>query len=122
MLSHGLRNAYDSTFQDFLSPTVVIAAACIFLFCKSLPFDTVRRAAPRFYGIVSAISGASFSVYLMHILVLEILKDHIPGFALDATFVHPVLGIPLTAVLTLAFCVIVTVVMRKVPGGRVVFP
>lgn len=122
MLSRGLRSAYDATFQDFLSPTVVIAAACIFLVCKSLPFDAVRRAAPRFYGILPAVSGASFSVYLTHILVLEILKGHLPGFTLDATFVHPALGIPLTAVLTLAVCVTVTVVMRKVPGLRVVFP
>jgi surface polysaccharide O-acyltransferase-like enzyme len=122
MLSSGLRGSYDTTFQDFLSPTVVVAAACIFLVCKSLPFDAMRRAAPRLYGIVSAISGASFSVYLMHILVLEILKDHIPGFALDATFVHPLIGIPLTAVLTLAFCVVITIIMRKVPGGRLVFP
>jgi|WetSurMetagenome_2_1015567.scaffolds.fasta_scaffold01936_12 surface polysaccharide O-acyltransferase-like enzyme len=122
LLSSGPRKEYDAVFQEFLSPTVVAAAACIFLVCKSIPFDSARRAAPRLYGAVTMISGASFSVYLMHILVLEILKSHIPGFALDATFMHPLLGIPLTVTVTLIVCVGVTVVMRRVPGGRFVFP
>jgi surface polysaccharide O-acyltransferase-like enzyme len=122
VLSPGLRGGLDVAFQDFLSPTVVIAALCIFLVCKSLPFSGFRRRFPAAYAVVTSISSASFSVYLMHILVLEILKGHIPGVVIDATLVHPLVGIPVTTALTLLVCVSVTLGLRKIPFAKFVLP
>lgn len=121
-LSSRLVGAYDGTFEDFLSPNVVAAATCIFLIIKSLPLETLRRRVPVLNKIMAGVSGASFSIYLMHILVLEILKGHVPGVVIDGCFIHPVVGIPVTAVGTIAVCVFVTLVMRRVPVVRQMFP
>jgi len=121
-LSGGVPVKYDAVFQEFLSPTVVVTAACIFLLCKDLSLGKMRARFPGAFAAMSAVSGTSFSVYLMHIMVLEVLKSHIPGFSLDATFVHPAIGIPLTAVVTIFFCVIATLALRKIPFVKYCLP
>jgi surface polysaccharide O-acyltransferase-like enzyme len=113
---------YDGTFEDFLSPNVVLAAVSLFLLCKNLPFEGLRTKAPALYRGVLSISSASFSIYLMHILVLEILKSHVPWFSLDACTFHPIFGIPLTAIVTMALCLTVVVIMRKIPFMQFIFP
>ncbi len=121
-LSGGKGAKYDSTFQEFLSVNVVIAAVSIFVLFKEIRFDMFKMKFPRAFSLITAVSSASFSVYLMHILVLEILKGHIPVFSLDATCGNPILGIPLTAVVTLAFCVTITLLLRKIPFMKFVLP
>jgi surface polysaccharide O-acyltransferase-like enzyme len=121
-LSGGVPAKYDAVFQEFLSPTVVVTAACIFLMCKDLSFAKMRARFPGVYSVMSAVSGTSFSVYLMHIMVLEVLKSHIPGFSLDATFIHPAIGIPLTAGVTIFFCVVATLALRKIPFVKYCLP
>jgi hypothetical protein len=58
----------------------------------------------------------------MHILVLEILKGHLPGVAIDATLVNPLVGIPVTALVTLLVCVSATLTLRKIPFAKFVLP
>ena len=113
---------YDGTFEDFLSPNVIAAAVCLFMLLRDFSFEEFTRKFSVIYNLVTMISSASFSIYLMHILVLEILKGHLPGFSLDACTFHPLIGIPLTAVVTLAACLMVVIVMRKIPLMKYIFP
>lgn len=119
-----LRNGaqYDGTFEDFLSPNVIAAAVCLFLLMRDFSFEGFKKRLPVIYNLVKMISSASFSIYLMHILVLEILKGHLPWFSLEASTFHPLVGIPLTAGITLALCLIAVVLMRKIPLMKYIFP
>jgi surface polysaccharide O-acyltransferase-like enzyme len=119
-----LRNSaqYDGTFEDFLSPNVIAAAVCLFLLMRDISFEGFKKRLPVVYNLITMISSASFSIYLMHILVLEILKGHLPWFSLEACTFHPLIGIPLTAVITLAFCLTVVLLMRKIPLMKYIFP
>jgi surface polysaccharide O-acyltransferase-like enzyme len=119
-LSLHTNRTYIGLFEDFLSPNVVVMAICVFLVFKSMSFDKVMTNAPVFHKTMLAISSASFSIYLMHILVLEIFKSHLPWFSLNACFIHPVIGIPLTAVATLTLCISVIAVLRKIPYFKII--
>lgn len=119
--SHGNR-AYNGLFEDFLSPNVVVMAICTFLIIKSNPFEKIQRNVPVVYKALALVSSASFSVYLMHILLLEIFKSHVPWFSLSATTVHPLIGIPLTVGATLVVCVTVTLALRKIPYFKFILP
>jgi surface polysaccharide O-acyltransferase-like enzyme len=114
--------AYNGLFEDFLSPNVIAIAVCLFLIIKSASFDTIKNKAPIFFKTMTTISSTSFSVYLMHILVLEIFKSHVPWFSLSAGTIHPFIGIPLTATATLVLCVGVVVILRKIPYIKYVLP
>lgn len=121
-MSHYNGGKYEGTFESFLSPNVIFMAACLFLIFKSIRFDVLQRKAPGIFKIIMTISSTSFSVYLMHIFVLEIFKNHIPWFVLDANTFHPLIGIPLTAIVTLVLCVSLIVVLRKIPAMKYVLP
>jgi surface polysaccharide O-acyltransferase-like enzyme len=114
--------AYNGLFEDFLSPNVVVMAICVFLVFKSFRFDDIENKIPVFFKTMTFISSASFSVYLMHILVLEIFKSHLPWFSLSASFIHPLIGIPVTAIATMIVCVSVVVIMRKIPYLKFILP
>jgi surface polysaccharide O-acyltransferase-like enzyme len=113
---------YDGTFEDFLSPNVIAAAVCLFLLLRDFSIEGFKGKLSVIYNLITMISSASFGIYLMHILVLEILKGHLPGFSLDACTVHPLIGIPFTAGVTLAVCLTVVIVMRKIPLMKYIFP
>jgi surface polysaccharide O-acyltransferase-like enzyme len=101
---------------------VIAAAVCLFLLMRDISFEGFKKRLPVVYNLITMISSASFSIYLMHILVLEILKGHLPWFSLEACTFHPLIGIPLTAVITLAFCLTVVLLMRKIPLMKYIFP
>jgi surface polysaccharide O-acyltransferase-like enzyme len=121
-LSLGNGAKYDGTFEDFLSPNVIAAAVCLFLLMRDFSFEGLGKRFPVVYSLITMISSASFSIYLMHILVLEIVKGHLPWFSMDACTFHPIIGIPLTAGVTLALCMIVVIIFRKIPLLRYVLP
>jgi surface polysaccharide O-acyltransferase-like enzyme len=121
-LSMQSNSTYTGLFEDFLSPNVVVMAICVFLVFKSIPFDRMQKNIPMIFKTMTTISSASFSVYLMHILVLEIIKSHIPWFSISASFIHPIVGIPVTAIATLGLCVGVVVLLRKIPYMKFVLP
>jgi surface polysaccharide O-acyltransferase-like enzyme len=114
--------AYNGLFEDFLSPNVIIMAICGFIICKSVDFNKIKSGFSPINKLIITVSSSSFSIYLMHILVLEIFKSHIPRFSLDASTVHPLIGIPLTAITALAMCTGIVVILRKIPLMRYILP
>jgi len=105
-----------------LSLTVVPMAAAAFIILKSLDYRRFKMRFPRAWKLVRVISGASFSIYLMHLIPLETLAYGSLGIRLNGTTLHPSIGIPLTTIVIVGFCVGVTVLIRKVPGMKWLFP
>ncbi len=114
--------SYNGVFADFLCPNVICMAICLFFLFKNIDFDALKIKSPLALKTIIAVSSTSFSVYIIHIPLLEIFKSHIPGFHLDATLFHPLLGIPLTTIITLCICIGLTVLLRKIPFMKFVLP
>jgi surface polysaccharide O-acyltransferase-like enzyme len=114
--------AYNGLFEDFLSLNVVAMAISVFLIFKSISYDKIQKRLPVLIKAATLVSSASFSVYLMHILVLEVFKSHLPWFSLSAVTIHPLIGIPLTAAATLILCIVLIVPLRKIPYVKYILP
>jgi len=121
-LSANSNAGYNGTFEDFLSPNVIAAAVCLFLVFRNTLSGGFRGIFSFANNFVTMTSSASFSIYLMHILVLEILKSHLRWFSLEACTVHPAIGIPLTAGVTFTVCLFAVVALRKIPLMKYVLP
>lgn len=114
-----LRNGgqYDGLFYDYLSPNVIIMTVFLFMLARSLPWEAMLQRSRAVKLTLTALSSTSYSIYLMHVLVLEVFKQN----RLSATSIHPLVGIPLTIGATLVVCVAVTLLMRRVPLLKEVF-
>jgi len=114
-----LRNGgqFDGLFYDYLSPNVIVMTVFLFLLARSLPVEALLQRSRAAKRTVTALSTTSYSIYLMHVIVLEVFKQN----RLSATSIHPLVGIPLTIGATLVVCVTVTLLMRRVPLFKEVF-
>ena len=109
----------DETLYAYLSPNVVLMAACAFLLLRSLPLaprasrvDSWARRALRF------LSRVSFGVYLIHPFVLEALGSGALGVSLTNATIHPAFGICATSMATLILSLLGVAVLRKIPVVR----
>jgi surface polysaccharide O-acyltransferase-like enzyme len=121
-----IKGSLDQYLYEYLSPNTIIIAAAIFMAVRYAPWDRVFSGARR-VGVITALSGASFGIYLVHPLVLWALGTDRVGAILGAPisanlFGRPGLGIPLTALLTLGVSLAIVLLLRRIPLGRYVVP
>lgn len=62
--------------------------------------------------LVKELSGCSFSIYLIHILVLETLKDKL---LLNTMSFNPLASVPVIAVLVFAISCVISMLLKRIP-------
>jgi surface polysaccharide O-acyltransferase-like enzyme len=101
-------------FLDNLNPNLVILSAALFLLLRDIPYERLYRKVSWLGAAVRSLSGAAYSIYLAHVLVLIGLGR----YRLDGLAVHPVLGIPMIAGVTTLITWALVMAMRKAPYLR----
>jgi len=56
----------------------------------------------------------SYGIYLSHVLVL----NYLIMYGIDWDLIHPLIGIPLTTIITLSVSVAIVYLIRKIPFGK----
>ncbi len=101
--------AYTERYTNYLAPNTMVTAAAVYtFFVKRVPDFPVLERAEHW---IMALERSSFGVYLVHALVLEGLL----ALGLRPTLVHPLLGMPLITLLTLAISTALVTLIRKIP-------
>ena len=96
----------DTTFYDINGFPVIIGAIGLFIFLKAFRFDSRML---RFFGKTTT------GIYLMHYIVLEIVKRGALGMKMTAMTPNPYIGVPLTVTAVFLLSAIVTWVMLQIP-------
>jgi surface polysaccharide O-acyltransferase-like enzyme len=97
-------------FYDYLTPNVLISSIGVFLFVKS--FEKTKKRASGI--IVRFIDKYSYGIYLVHVLGMIILDK----IGVDAFFIHPIIGIPITVFLCLGISSVIVFIINKLPAGK----
>lgn len=92
------QNVLDQFFYNYLSPNVMVTSIGIFIFFKNIDWKKIKIFEnPKIYSAIIEISTLTFGIYLVHALILLILRD------MDINFIlafGPIIGIPLLAIIT----------------------
>lgn len=108
----------NSAFFPTLLPFLIVAIACLYAIALRWG-ESWRDHTPRFARIVSYASNRSFSVFLVHVLVLFFLLRPQEG---DRPWLIATLGQPwgtiVTYVATLAGSLLIVEVLRRLPGSK----
>ncbi len=106
---------FPALFYDNLAPNVVLYAASCFMIIK----ETVTRLEPKWNAGVKrafgGLSAASFGIYLVHPVFIDIFNHGRLGFTLTAQMGHPAWSIPVTALAIYACSYLTVLAIRKVP-------
>jgi surface polysaccharide O-acyltransferase-like enzyme len=99
-------------FYDYLNVHIVAMTLSVFLLLKTWG----QRIHPvRLAGPVRMISAYSLGIYAFHPMLLDWLSSGSIGIRLNASFIHPVVGMPLTFAVTMLVSMSVVFVLSKIP-------
>jgi surface polysaccharide O-acyltransferase-like enzyme len=106
---------FQTMLYDNLAPNVVLFAASFFVIVK----ETVPRLETRLNEGVKrfllSLSSASFGIYLIHPVFLDIFYHGRFGFVLTPAIGHPAWSIPVNALAVYACSYLAVLVIRKIP-------
>jgi surface polysaccharide O-acyltransferase-like enzyme len=121
------RSEFDPFFYKYFSISVVAMSVSLFLIIKSLletgevtrsyGTERIRMESPK---LMRRIGLSVFGVYLIHALVLEVLRDGRLGFTIDHTSAFglelaPAVGIPVFALSIFGLSLASVLIMRLIP-------
>ncbi|MBK8020819.1 MAG: acyltransferase family protein [Chloroflexi bacterium] len=112
----------DTFFLNNLGFNMVIVSVAMFLFLKSLPWETIFERFAVIRWSVRLLASCSLGVYFVHVLIMELLGSGRLGFKISAMTLSPLVGIPLTAGITLVLSVIVILIMKRIPVLKTFVP
>jgi surface polysaccharide O-acyltransferase-like enzyme len=108
-------------FANSLSFNVIMMSTGLFLFIQKINLSTIDKKNNMIKAIIQTISITSFSIYFMHFILMELFRYGNFGFYLSANTIHPFIGIPLSVIVIVAVCIMITLVCRKIPIVRIIF-
>jgi surface polysaccharide O-acyltransferase-like enzyme len=105
---------FEGFFYDLISLNVIVASAGAFLFLRwfaetKLPASSAVRDAIRW------LAAASFGIYLVHVLVIEILAGWIPGIHVDTFMGSPLWSVPLMTGIVFIVSFLIVAILQKIP-------
>lgn len=104
--------SYVSYFYEFLSPNVIVIAAAGFVLLKELGLVVSQNARASF--VIERVSRASFGIYLMHPMFLDLIRDTTFGSALASAGRSTAVFIPFIAVIAVLLSYVVTEIILRV--------
>jgi surface polysaccharide O-acyltransferase-like enzyme len=109
------KGQYDPYFYDYLSPNVILMSLSAYFLLRWLPYERIYQKLPRLRGIVAILCTTSFGVYMVHVLLLSVLKGGRLGFVLNGSSIAPGLGILLTFLLVMPVSIAIVYTMQRIP-------
>ncbi|MCE7982978.1 MAG: hypothetical protein DYG89_17475 [Caldilinea sp. CFX5] len=113
---------YDNFFVANDSLNLIVVAVGLFLFFKSIDYTALFQRVPLLERIILGISSCSLGIYFVHVLIIDELASGHFGFQLMAASFHPLLSIPVIALLALGLSLLVTLVLKQIPYIRSIVP
>jgi len=90
--------SFQLMFYDNLSPNIVFYCASFFVIIKTLLSSQENRIAIPIKNFILTSSKASFGIYLIHPMIIDILDKGRLGFFVKSTTGHPLITIPAIAI------------------------
>jgi surface polysaccharide O-acyltransferase-like enzyme len=105
-------------FQDYFSPTIIIASTALFLLLNTIkaPTNQTEKHQTKINWLFKQISQSTLAIFLFHVIVLETLqRGYLWGFTISGNNLNSIIEVPLITIVTLLICLVVILPLRKVP-------
>ena len=109
-------NRFPALFYDNMAPNVVLYAMSFFIIIKETSpwFETRLNAGVK--QLLLSLSNASFGIYLIHPVFIDIFNHGRFGFVLKPAMGHPAWSIPVTVAAIYICSDLAVSVMRRIPA------
>jgi surface polysaccharide O-acyltransferase-like enzyme len=116
ILTRNNNGNFMSYFYDYQSITVVIMSVAVFIFIKSIDWDSLLNDKAQLNSAISVISHASFGVFLVHFIFMNELGRF--GIELFTMGANSWLRVPVMDIIVFSLSLLFVIVLRKIPYIR----
>ena len=109
---------YVNLLYDNFAPNVIFYTASFFILLKFSGPVLEKNLPLAFRKLTLSFSQASFGIYLIHPMILDVFRRGRWGFVLKADLHHPLWMIPLTAIAIYLFSFLLIWLIQKIPYGK----
>jgi len=104
-------------FQEYISPTVILAAVMMFLMLLTIKPPSVQQETSPHKGnkLIKVISENTLGIFFLHVMVLESFQNGYFGFAINRNTLNPIIEVPLMTVIVLFASLAIILVLKKIP-------
>ncbi len=103
-------------FQQYFSPTVILASTAVFLLMLTIKPPPIQRANfSKINKLVSVISQNTLPIFFFHVMILESLEYGYFGFEINRNTIDPIIEVPLMTVIVLLGSLSIILMLKKVP-------
>ncbi|MCW4009060.1 MAG: acyltransferase family protein [Candidatus Bathyarchaeota archaeon] len=104
-------------FQQYFSPTVILASAMVFLLLATIqpPSTGKKPNRSRSNKLLGVISANTLSLYLLHVMILESIQNGYFGFTINRNIISPTISVPIETAITLFISLGIILLLKKVP-------
>lgn len=110
-------DSIDTFLYSYFSLPTVLASICGYLLLKDLGQNLGR-----FKTTLRVLSASSFGIYLIHILIIDLLRKGAFGFRLYSWMASPVYMIPVTALAVYLASFMIVFMLRNIPIIKMIVP
>ncbi|WIV12240.1 acyltransferase family protein [Proteiniborus sp. MB09-C3] len=107
---------------SYLAPNIIFMSIMVYLLFKNINWDKIIGESPIINKLISSFNRASFGIYLVHLLVLDIISSGDIGIIIDASSFNPIIGIPLVGSITFIVSYLAVVILQRIPLLNKVVP
>jgi surface polysaccharide O-acyltransferase-like enzyme len=112
---------FNGIFYDFVSMNVIIASGAAFVLLRYLAEARIFTS-PGIQALTRSLAAASFGIYLIHILVIEVLNDRIPFLHVNSFMGYPLWSVPLVTTIVFLLSFVGVRGMQKIPIIKSIVP
>lgn len=102
-------------FVDYLSATVVLASASLFILLLKVSPNTISLRYPLGSKVLHFIGSSTLAIYLFHVIILESLQKGFLGFQISLNTMNPIIEVPLITMVTFFITVGIIWLLKRIP-------
>lgn len=109
----------NGTFQDdfysYLAPNVIFMAIGVFILFKSIKWEKFINNEGILYRVIQSFNKTSFGIYLIHPLVIDILRNGYIGIKIGPMMFNYIIGIPVVSIIVFLISHIIIWAIQRIP-------
>lgn len=117
-----IKGGYFDFYLNYLRLNIVLMTVGAFVWLKYVGENLNERLGEKFAQVMRHLSGTTFGIYLIHVMILTLLKLGIFGFKLTPFSAAPIIMVPLLAFVVLIISYVVVAILQRIPFVRAIVP
>ena len=104
-------------FQQYLSPTVILASVMLFLLLLTVKPPSVQKESgpSRINKLIKLISQNTLGIFFIHVMIIESIQRGYFGFAINRDTINPIIEVPLLTAVTLFGSLAIILLLKQIP-------